>query len=89
MSSLVIAMSVEELRSLCQVPVDISLELSDRAVVLTVGGADNVVFFTRGPFAAGLIFHVLSLVEQFCTSPGHLLCLYIRTFFGFLWVVVC
>ena len=45
-SSLVAAMSIEELRSFCQVPVDISLELSDGAVVSTVRGVDNAVYFT-------------------------------------------
>ena len=58
-------MSVEELRSLCQVPADISLELSDGAAVLIVGGVDNVVFFTREPFAVRLHFPVSSLVKQF------------------------
>ena len=37
-SNLVAAMSVEELRIFCQVPADVSLELSDGAVVSTVGG---------------------------------------------------
>ena len=58
-------MSVEELRSFCQVPVDISLELSDRAAVSTVGGADNVVYFTRKQFCASLRFPVSLLVKQF------------------------
>ena len=35
-SSLVVAMSIEELRSFCQVPTDISLELSGGAVVSTI-----------------------------------------------------
>ena len=35
-SNLVAAMSVEELKSFCQVPADISLELSDRATDSTV-----------------------------------------------------
>ena len=51
-SSLVAAMSVEELRSFCQVPADISLELSDRATVSTVGGTDNAVYFTQEQLAS-------------------------------------
>ena len=64
-SSLVPVMSVEELRSFCQVPADISLELSDGAAVSTVGGVDNVVYFTREQFSAGLRFPISSLVKQF------------------------
>ena len=52
-SSLVAAMSVKELRSFCQVPVDISLELSDEAAISTVGGADNTIYFTLEQFVAG------------------------------------
>ena len=37
-SSLVAALSVEELRSFCQVLVDVSLELLDGVTVSTVGG---------------------------------------------------
>ena len=46
-SSLVAAMYVEELRSFCQVPADISLELLDGDAVSTVEGADNAVYFTQ------------------------------------------
>ena len=58
-------MSVEELRSFSQVPANISLELSDGAAVSTVGGADNVVFFTLEQFSTGLHFLISSLVKQF------------------------
>ena len=64
-SSLVVAMSVEELRSFCQVLIDISLELSDGAAISSVGGADNIVYFTWEQFAAGLRFPISSLVKQF------------------------
>ena len=63
--SLVAAMSVEELRSFCQVPNDISLELSNGAVVSTVGWADNTVYFTQEQFATGLRFPISSLEKQF------------------------
>ena len=64
-SSLVAAMSIEELRSFCQVSADISLELSDGATVSIVGGADNAIYFTQERFAAGLHFPISSLVKQF------------------------
>ena len=46
-SSLVAAMSIEELRSFSQVPVIIKLKVSNSMATLTIGGADNVVYFTR------------------------------------------
>ena len=63
--SLVSSMSMEELRSFCRVPDDISLELSNGPTRSAVGQVDNVVFFTREQFAAGLHFPVSSLVKQF------------------------
>ena len=45
-SSLVSSMSMEELRPLCRVPDDISLELSDGPTCSTVGQEDNDVYFT-------------------------------------------
>ena len=45
-SSLVSAMSIEELRFFSQVPTGISLELSNGSTVSTVGEANNVVYFT-------------------------------------------
>ena len=64
-SNLVFVMFVEELRSFCQVPADISLELLDRVAISTVGGSNNVVYFTREQFATGLRFPISSLVKQF------------------------
>ena len=64
-SCLVVAMSVEELRSFCQVPTDISLELLDGATVSTVGAADDAIYFTWEQFAAGLHFPISSLMKQF------------------------
>ena len=62
-SSLVAAMSVEELRSFSQVPADIKLEVVDDPTASTIGGAYNVVYFTREQFAAGLCFLIPSLVK--------------------------
>ena len=64
-SSLVASMSMEELRSCCQVPDGISLEMSDIPDFSTVGQADNAVYFTREHFTARLHFPVSSLVKQF------------------------
>ena len=64
-SSLVSSMSMEELRSYCQIPDSISLELSDGSAALTVGEVDSAVYFTREQFAAGLRLPVSSLVKQF------------------------
>ena len=58
-------MYVEELRSFCQVPDGVSLELLDGSAFSTVGQTDNVVFFTQEQFAAELHFPVSSLVKQF------------------------
>ena len=64
-SSLISSMSMEELRSFCQIPDSISLELSDGPTASTVGEADNVIYFTREQFTTGLCFPVSSLVKQF------------------------
>ena len=44
-SSLVVAMSVEDLRSFRQVPVAIILEVSDDTTTSTMGAADNAIYF--------------------------------------------
>ena len=62
-------MSIEELRSFCQVLANISLEFSDGAALLTIGGADNVVYFTLEQFIVGLRFPISSLVKQFLHFP--------------------
>ena len=63
--SLVVAMSVEKLRSFCQVPAYISMELSDGVAVSTVGGENNVVYFTLEQFVTSLRFPISSSVKQF------------------------
>ena len=64
-SSLVSSMSMEELRSYCQISYSISLELSDGLAASTVGEADSAVYFTREQVVARLHFLVSSLVKQF------------------------
>ena len=62
-SNLVVVMSVEELRSFCQVLADISLKLLDGAAVSIVEGTDNSVYFTWEKFSTRLRFPILSLVK--------------------------
>ena len=62
-SSLVAAMSVEELRSFSQVPTFIRLEVSDNTTPPTIRGANNVIYFTREQFVVGLRFLIPSLVK--------------------------
>ena len=64
-SSLVVAMFVEELRSFNQVPTDIRLEVADGPTTPTIGGADNVIYFTQEQFVVGLRFPIPSWVKQF------------------------
>ena len=64
-SSLVSSMSMEELRSFCQILDSISLELSNSPTASTVGEADSAIYFTREQFATRLCFLVSSLVKQF------------------------
>ena len=64
-SSLVAAMSVEELGFFKQVPTAIRLEVSNGIAATTIGGANNVVYFTQEQFATGLHFLIPSLVKQF------------------------
>ena len=56
---------MEELRSYCQIPYIISLELSDDPAASMVGEVDSTVYFTREQFAAGLRFPLSSSVKQF------------------------
>ena len=64
-SSLVSSMSMEELKSLCQIPYNISLEVSDDQTISTIGEADYTIYFTPEQFTAILRFPVLLLVKQF------------------------
>ena len=64
-SSLVTAMSIEELRSFNQVPANIRLEVENSLVAPTIGGVDNTIYFTHEQFVSGLRFPIPSLVKQF------------------------
>ena len=64
-SSLVAAIFAKKLRLCSQIPVEISLEMSDDIATSTSGEADNVVYFTREQFAARLCLPIPSLVKPF------------------------
>ena len=64
-SSLVAAMSAEQIRLYNQILTEISLEPLDNAATTTVGEADNVIYFTWEQFVVGLRLPVPSLVKQF------------------------
>ena len=62
-SSLVVAMSVEELRLYNQIPAKINLEMSNGSTTSTVGEVDNVVYFTLQQFNVRLRLPIPSLVK--------------------------
>ena len=63
-SSLISSLSMEELKSYCQIPNDIDFELSDSLTERIMNQEDNTVFFTWEQLAAGLRFLVSALVKQ-------------------------
>ena len=64
-SSLVAAISEEELRLYSQIPIRINLETSDGVATTIVEEVDNVVYFTQERFVAGLHLLIPLLVKQF------------------------
>ena len=64
-SSLISFLSMEELRSYCQIPNNIDFELSDSPAESIVNEEDSVMYFTREQLAVGLRFPLSSLVKQF------------------------
>ena len=64
-SSLISSLSMEELRSYCQISNNIDFELPDGPTKSTINEEGNVVYFTREQLAAGLRFPISSLVKQF------------------------
>ena len=53
-SSIISFLSMEELRTYCEIPDDIDVVLSDGPTQNTVGGEENAVFVTREQLVAGL-----------------------------------
>ena len=64
-SSIISSLTMEELRTHCEVPSNIDLWLMERADESALGGEHNGVFFTREHLAAGLRFPVPAIVKQF------------------------
>ena len=64
-SSIISSLSMEELRSYCQIPDNIDFELVDGPPESTIGKEDGVVYFTREQLVVGLRFLVSSLIKQF------------------------
>ena len=64
-SHIVSSLTMEELRSYCEIPKDIDLKLMDEPDESTLGRELNAVFFTQEQLAAGLRFPVPALVKQF------------------------
>ena len=62
---IVSSLTMEELRSYCEIPENIDLKLMDEPNESTLGGEHNTVFFTRDQLEAGLRFPVPALVKQF------------------------
>ena len=62
-SSIIPSLSMEELRSYCQILDNNDIELSDSLTESTIGEGDGVVYFTQEQLVAGLCFPVSSLVK--------------------------
>ena len=62
---IVSSLTVEELRSYCEVPENIDLKLMEEPDESTLNREHNAVFFTREQLVAGLRFLVPALVKQF------------------------
>ena len=64
-SSIVSSLTMEELRTYCEIPDNIDLKLMEEPDESTLGGEHNAVFFTQEQLATGLRFPVTALVKQF------------------------
>ena len=78
-SHIVSSLTMEELRSYCEITEDIDLKLMDEPDESTLGGEHNAVFFTQEQLAAGLRFPMPTLVKQFFILPGRRRPLFIPT----------
>ena len=64
-SHIISSLTMEKLRTYCEIPDDIELKLMEKPDESTLGGEHNAVFFTREQLVAGLRFPVLALDKQF------------------------
>ena len=63
--SIISSLSMEELKSYCQIPDNVDFELSDDPAESTIDEEDNAVYFTREQLASRLCFPISSLVKPF------------------------
>ena len=68
--SIISSLSMEELRSYCQIPNNIDFELPNGPAKPTVDEKESVVYFTREQLSVGLRFPISSLVKQFLNLFG-------------------
>ena len=64
-SNIISSLSVEELKSYCQIPKNIDIELPDGPAESTIDEGDDAVYFTWEQLAVRLHFPVSSLIKQF------------------------
>ena len=64
-SHIISSLTVDELRSYCEVPGNIDLKLMDEPDESTMGGEHSAVFFTHEQLAIGLRFPMPALVKKF------------------------
>ena len=69
-SNTVSSLTMEELRTYCEIPDNIDLKLMEKPDKSTLGGEHNAVLFTREQLAVGLRFPVPALVKQFLHFTG-------------------
>ena len=69
-SNIISSLFVEELRSYCQIPDNIDIELPNGPAKSTIGEGEGAVYFTREQLAAGLRFPFSSLIKQFLHFSG-------------------
>ena len=64
-SNIISSLSMEELRSYCEIPDNIDFELPDGLTESTIDAENGAVYFTQEQLVAGLRFPILSLIKQF------------------------
>ena len=62
-SRIISSLTMEELRTYCEIPDNIDLKLMENPDKSTLGGEHNAVFFTLEQLAVGLRFSVHALVK--------------------------
>ena len=63
--NIISSLSIQKLRSYCQIPDNIDIELPDGPAESTISEGDGAVYFTREQLAIGIRFPISSLIKQF------------------------